>query len=210
MDLKILSIVKSHTPGFCNVVISDGTSFHCSNDLAIKYNIYKGRIVNSELIALLQKEQKIYNLKQAAYNYASYKKRTEHQVNEKLLSKGFTNGEILIAIEFLKKFDLLDDEKFANDFVRYYKQQKKAGKSRIISELLKRGVAKDISLKAYMENTTDTENYLLAIEAAQKKLKSIRSRPVEKQKSSISAYLARQGFDWDTIRSVMKEVLGKE
>jgi regulatory protein len=62
----------------------------------------------------IRQQQDIINAKQAAYNYAAYKPRTEFQVRKRLKERGYEDNLVWEAIEFIKKFDLLDDELFAS------------------------------------------------------------------------------------------------
>lgn len=56
--------------------------------------------------------------KQVAYNYATYTTRTEQQVVEKLWKNGFREEIIQMAIEFVKGYKLIDDEKYVALFIQ--------------------------------------------------------------------------------------------
>ena len=75
----------------------------------------KGKTLN--VIRLTKKEQKIYLVKQTAFNFVSYKPRTEKQIRQKLRDKGYEKEEADLAIEFLIKFDFVDDAKYAKQFI---------------------------------------------------------------------------------------------
>ena len=76
--------------------------------------------------------------------------RTEHQLREKLRASDYPDDVIEEAIEYVKSFHYLDDERYAENFTRY----KKEGMSRqqIKQKLMLKGVSRDI-----VENAIDEE-----------------------------------------------------
>mgnify|MGYP001024004460 FL=1 len=83
----IVSIVKVKRADKCQVQFDNGDFFVCSMDIVLKYKLSKGFDIDDELLNELIKEQRIIEVKQSAYNYASYKPRKTQQVIKKLKSK---------------------------------------------------------------------------------------------------------------------------
>ena len=114
----ITSIVQRKNSSKCKIFFNDESSIECSLDLIIKYRLVKNSIIDEKLENAILKEQNIFDIKQTALNYASYKPRTNFQVKNKLKEKGFNSSEIQIAIDFLTEFNLLNDEKYAKIFIK--------------------------------------------------------------------------------------------
>lgn len=206
--MKIKAVFKKkRTAKFC-LVTENEDFFDISEDLIVQYSIRRGRELSEELFAEIKKKQRIIDVKQAAYNYASYKPRSIRQVEDKLKLMKFDSEEISIAKNFLIDFDLLDDEKFAASYIESYLKRKSVGSSKIYQELLKKGINKDTAKNALAEHFPEDNKKELAIEAAEKKMRMLRSKPPEKQKNSLIAYLQRQGFDWNTIRETIQKYFG--
>lgn len=201
----ITSIVQKKKSSKCKIYFIDESSFECSLDLVVKYALGKNKVIDDKLEKKILSEQRVFDIKQTALNYASYKKRTNFQVKNKLREKGFNSSEIKIAIEFLKEFNLIDDEIYAKNFINDYLQRKPCGKNKLSQELYKRGIPKDLIEKSIEKYFPDDMTYSLANKAAEKKLGAISYKSIEKQKMSLISFLQRQGFHWDIIKKILEK-----
>lgn len=68
--------------------------------------------------------------------------RTEHQLREKLAKGEYPQECIDSAVEYVKKYRYLDDERFASSYVRYH--QEKLSRQQLSVKLSQKGVSKDI------------------------------------------------------------------
>ncbi len=207
---KVISIRKIKRKPRCRLTLDSGDFYDISLDLVVKFKLQKNQyLAQSELDDIIS-EQKVIECKQAAYAYASYKPRTIRQVKDKLSRKGFDDTQIRSAIDFLTEFNLLDDKKFAENFVRNTLRRKAVGKFKIISLLQQKGIGKDIAADAVEAVFPHDETFDMALEAARKKLHSIAKKEKNKQKTSIISFLKNRGFDWDTIRRVNEELFRED
>jgi len=200
---KITSIVQRKNSSKCKIFFNDESSIECSLDLIIKYNLGKNSIINDKLENAILKEQNIFDIKQTALNYASYKPRTNFQVKNKLKEKGFNSSEIQIAIDFLTEFNLLNDEKYAKIFIKDYLLKKPCGKNKLKQELYKRGISKNLIEDSVNKYFPDNKTMDLAKKASEKKLRTISYKPIDKQKKSLISFLQRQGFNWNIIKEML-------
>jgi len=205
-ELKIISVKSKKNGQSCVIYLNDGETFECSYDLILKYKLGNGSIISPDLLQELKKEQRILMVKQTAFNFVSYKPRTEKQIRQKLRDKGYEKEEADLAIEFLIKFELVDDIKYAKLFISDFLKRKSSGKSKLISELIKKGIEKSTAQEAIDEYYPHAEDFEIALKATNKKLRIIRHKPKEKQKESLIRFLQSSGFDWDLIRKVLKEI----
>jgi regulatory protein len=174
-----------------------------SLDLIMKYQLKKDMLFEESIKEKIIQEQRIINVKQAAYNFACYKQRTRKQVITKLKEKNFESSEISIAIDFLDEFKLLNDEKYAQLFAKEYINRKKCGEKKVYMELLKRGIEKQLAEKTINDIFPQDDKFDLALTNAKKKINMIKSKPLEKQKQLLISHLQRNGFDWDIIKKVL-------
>lgn len=205
-ELKIISVKSKKNGQSCIICLSDGEILESSYDLVLKYKLGNNSIITTDLLLELKKEQRIFDAKQSAYNYVSYKPRTERQIRQKLRDKGYEKEESDLAIEFLIKFDLVDDERYAKQFISDFLKRKSSGKSKLLSELISKGIDKSLAQQSLEEFYPHRESLEIALKAANKKLRLIRHKPKEKQKESLIRFLQSAGFDWDLIRNVLKEI----
>lgn len=201
--LKIKNVKKKRYSHDCFVNFTNGKSEVIAMDLALKYNLSKNRkLSENELNKILAENRKI-KVKQVAYKYANYKPRTEQQIIQKLKQKEFNDTEISIAIRFLKEFNLIDDDKYAENFLNELIKRKPSGKKVIKAELRKKGIDSDLADMTLDNYFPIDEVNDMAIQAAEKKMRIIRHKPEEKQKQSLINFLQRRGFTWETIKSIL-------
>lgn len=206
MNLIIKSVSLHKNKRVCIVNLSSDETISLSPDLIVRHGLSKGRAIDDDELTIILREQRIIEIKSAAYNFASYKPRTESQVRQKLKEKGFEIEESDTAINFLYEFDLLDDERFCRQFIQNYLIKKAAGKQKIYFELLKKGIDKSMAANAIEEFFPEDDSYHLALKAAEKKMRMLERKPPEKRKTLMAAYLQRQGFDYTLIRKLVNEL----
>lgn len=68
--------------------------------------------------------------------------RTEHQLREKLAKGEYPQECIDAAVEYVKRYRYLDDERFAFSYVRYH--QEKLSRQQLSVKLSQKGVSRDI------------------------------------------------------------------
>ncbi len=170
----------------------------------MKYSLRKGIDLSDELLKKIETEQNRMSAKQAAFKFASYKPRTCKQVEDKLREK-YDYEIIEDTIAFLEEFDLLDDRKYAEMFIKDFIERKPSGKPRLRQELFRKGVSSVIVEETLEKLFPEEESINLARRAAEKKLRAVSYKPLEKQKSSLVSYLQRQGFSYEVIKAVLEE-----
>ena len=196
----IISIVGKRNTDSCYVNLSNGESILCNIDLVAKYYLSKGKAMSEELHNQIVADQRLIEVKKAAYRFATYKPRTRHQIADKLKIKGFEKREIDYGIEFLMQLGIVYDAKYAMDFVRNKTKLKSYGVTRIKIELRKAGVRDELIESAVLAEYPSENALELAIQAGTKKLRMLQNKPIDKQKNSMTQFLVRQGFLWDIIK----------
>ena len=203
---KIVKIMKKQGFNNCIIIFDDDTYQKVNLDLIFKYGLNKDKLIPFQTLSHVEEEQSIIDAKQAAYNYAAYKPRTEKQIITKLTEKHFSDKVIQIVIDFLKQFNLIDDEKFAASFIKSVLVKKNVGIRKAEIELIKRGVDKNLALKSLDEYYPYNLTKELAIKAAEKKLRIYEKYPIPKRKQLMFGHLMRNGFDQSTIKHVIDEL----
>ena len=83
---------------------------------------------------------------------------------------------------------------------REFRQKSKRA---IASELRRKGIEEEI-IQEVLSETSDVENVRLI---AEKKVKSLRQENRTKARLKLGNFLGRRGFNWETIRAVVDELL---
>ena len=127
--------------------------------------------------------------------------KTEADLRAGLERAGFSEPAVQEALEYVKSYGYVDDQRYAEKYVEYNKERKSRQKIRY--ELKIKGVASEYIDQA-LENCEDFDEIALIRRALAKKWKS-EERPNEKELNKLFGYLSRQGFSSRDIWHVMKE-----
>ena len=84
------------------------------------------------------------NSRDYALRLIEFRDRTEKELREKLVAKGYIEEQIEDTIEFLKNYGYIDDGRYASHFTQDAINLKKWGKIRIRTELLRKGIDREI------------------------------------------------------------------
>lgn len=125
---------------------------------------------------------------------------------EKLRLKDFDEKEIREAIERLEFLGFLDDNRYAENLVREYREFRKYGRQRIIMKLREKKIPDEIIDCQVVNLTRDTEGEA-ATELVKKYLKKVRNLPKEKIYNRALGFLMRRGYNYDIAKSALQKEL---
>lgn len=127
--------------------------------------------------------------------------RSEKEIRNKILKKGYSEEECEEAVKFCREYGYLNDERFAEHFVHDATRLKKLGKARIAMELRQKGIDEDIAREALEE--ADDEREILMNEMKRRFADADFSD--KKVKNKVLGYFARRGFKMRDIFYAMNE-----
>ncbi len=155
-----------------------------------------------------------------AIRFLSYRPRSEKEVRDNLLKKKASSEIIEQVIRWLKEQRFLNDEEFARWWVEQRTSFKPKGARIIKLELKQKGIAQDIIEAAFSHAETEEQVHLgmakdaivrneldVAKEIVKKKLHKYKHLPKFEIYQKLGSHLARRGFDWDSIKSSIDDVL---
>lgn len=149
-------------------------------------------------------EEEIRSARKKALQLLERMDRTESGLREKLAGSGFSPEAVQDALSYVKSFGYVDDERYAGNFVRM--KGSMWGKNRIVNELYKRGISRDLACRAFeeacMEGEVNVEDTLL--ELIRRKCPNGPSD--EKEKRRLFGFLARRGFSPGEIFKALQEL----
>jgi regulatory protein len=158
---------------------------------------------------LIKENQKFF-IKKKAYDYLGKRIHSAYELRIKLLRKKSDSGLINEAIDDLRNGNYLDDTKFAEVFIEEKIRLKSLGKTKLKSELIKRGISADIISSVLLEKTpNEADEFELAYRLAEKKYNSLKNRNLEKAKlvQKIYSFLLSKGYNFDVSMKVVDKIL---
>ncbi len=131
-----------------------------------------------------------------ALNILNRRDYTEFEMLSKLNNRGFEKDVIDNTIKYLKEKKLIDDERYADNFI-YFKLKNGYGKKRIEYELKKKGIDGNIINKYLQE--VDEGSFIK--EVFEKKLTTLKNS--RNKKSKLYSFLVRRGYGYDLINEIL-------
>lgn len=128
--------------------------------------------------------------------------RASAEIVKKLQGQGYSLVAVQAAIDRLTKAGLLEDRRFALDYIK--RNGRKRGAGRIRFELTQKGVANEL-IDELMQERDEDEELNAAIKLAEKQF-SKRYDDIRVQYQRSFAALARRGFSPDVVRKALEAV----
>ena len=167
----------------------------------------KGLELTSELERQLRAEDRRVVFKQKAYRFATYKPRTERQLETHLVKIGCVPEEISVLMTWLREFRLVDDHAYAERFVAAAKDRKPLSRNAARATLLRKGLDSSIVDTIIDAEYSDDVSIDAARKVAEKKARVIRASSDDERKQKLIRFMQYRGFSWDVIRVVVDDAL---
>jgi len=159
--------------------------------------------------------ERFYN---KALEFLSYRTRSEKEVRDRLKLK-IQKSKCKIAdqnskliddiIEKLKKKKFINDEEFARQWIESRLRFKQRSLRLIKLELKQKGIDPEIIDKMINDEGLMINDVDSAKKLVEKKIERFRNLPEQEIYQKLGRYLASKGFNWDTIKKSIDEILGK-
>ena len=137
----------------------------------------------------------------AAMNLLSRREHSTRELRDKLLARGYEDGEIAPALEHLSQEGLLSDERFVESFV-HSRMQRGSGPVKIRAELRQRGVV-DSLVEAYLDERDKI--WIENGEAVRHKKFGCELPGDFKERARQARFLQYRGFTSEQIRRVLQD-----
>lgn len=161
-----------------------------------------GQKLSDEDIAELKAADTLEKAQQRAVNFIAYRPRTEREVRLRLKKAGADEETINSVVARVKDAGLLDDEAFGKAWVESRLRANPRSRRMLAWELRQKGVGDD-DVQAALEDVNDEE---AAFRAAQKRWPKVKALEPRERKRKLMEFLSRNGFDYQTIESVIARV----
>ena len=196
--MKTITDLKPQAKNKKRVSVYLDGAYYCGLDLAtaVKNRLKIGSVIDEQKIIEIQMESELQSCFDYAITLISATVKTEREIAERLVRKGYLPEICKSAVEKLKSYGYIDDGDYAKRFVSSHSKTK--GKRLIGLQLRQKGVSADEIENALssIENQSET-----AKKVAEKYLKNkqIDSKILQK----CYKYLLSKGFDYDDAKSAI-------
>ncbi|WP_299102509.1 regulatory protein RecX [uncultured Winogradskyella sp.] len=139
-------------------------------------------------------------------SYCAYQERCHKEVRQKLRDMRMIPEAIDVILVHLIEHNFLNEERFAQAFVRGKFRIKKWGKNRLVRELKQREISKYSIDNALKEIDLD-DYYQTLDELTQKRIAQVKENNVFKKKKKVADYLLYRGWESHLIYEKLNEHL---
>lgn len=189
-----------------NVFINDDFAFACSADLVYYYNLEKGKIVDLDLLKDVLAEDNYIKCKSYALRIIERSYKSEKEMAEKLLARDYDEKTIARIIDFLKEYNFINDEKYAEMFIK--DKSISIGRNKIRYMLKRKGIEDSLIENKLTILEEDVEEQS-ALKLAQKKLDILKKSEanIKNIYKKIGDYLISKGYNFDVVTSTLNKVM---
>lgn len=181
-----------------------------SAGLAFFIRISYLKVVSPEEIVLNaefegQEEQDIidagmcYAAEMKAVEYLARAEQCRFRLTQKLLQKKYEKQYVSRALDYLEYKNYLNDARFAEFWLNGRKINHSEGRTKLLAELMSRGIAKDVAQVALENFFSQNSEYELCRRAYEKCLRE------KKDPDRTVRTLMTNGFSYSMIKKIMKE-----
>ena len=141
-------------------------------------------------------------VRECALALLEFRDRTERELRQKLKEREYSAEEINETVLFLKEYRYLDDEAYADRYIRSCAARK--SRRQIRADLERKGVSREIIDLQLQEKTVDEDSQIRKLLQKKGYVPGKRLEPAEYRR--IMGALGRRGFSGEAIRKAMESM----
>lgn len=197
--MKIEKLTQSkNVPDRWYLELENGETLKVGIAQIADFSLFTGRELTDDELDALRASSSESNAKARALRIIGTRQMSRREITDRLRRKGETEENAESAADWLERIGAVDDAEYAACIVRHY-SQRGYGEGRIRSELMRRGVPRELWDEALSERISDTD----ALD------RLIKSRlhggaPDKKELKKLTDALLRRGYNWDEIKEALE------
>jgi regulatory protein len=192
--------IQKHHPNRVNVYLDNEYSFGLSRITAAWLQV--GQELSPTKIAKLQAEDAREVAYIQALRFLDYRPRSRAEVQRNLERHAVPSDVINDVFKRLERSGLVNDERFAQDWVENRSEFRPRSRRALAFELHQRGLD-DSSIEKALEGLNEET---MAYQAALKQSRRYSDLPFRDFNNKLGSFLARRGFSYDVIKQVVARV----
>lgn len=168
-----------------------------------KYHIEKDKEIAEAVYSELMEKVLPKRAKLRSMNLLQSREYTEKQLKDKLLQGGYPETIAKEALDYVKSYHYIDDNRYAATYIEYHADNK--SRQRIIQDLMRKGISKECIEKEWQraERLGVSVNEEKMIWEILEKKNYVDKEADMKERQKMYAFLLRKGFSCEKIRKVM-------
>ena len=185
-----------------------GFAFGVNLNVVAKFMLREGMVLTEEQVKQIETGEVRQECFDQAMGYIEGRLHSRKELHRKLMRREYGEGIINGVLDDLERLGYVDDARFAQTKALSAAQYKQHGRRRAYMELLKSGVKSDVADKALNDVYEQHDSLSVVRELARKKAGSLKRLDPQVARRRLVGMLQRRGFDYESIKPVVDEVLG--
>lgn len=218
MKVTLVEPQKKNPKRF-NIFFDGQFAFGADEDTIVEQRLVVGKEIPRENLEKLLFEVEVGKLMEKVYGQLNVRLRSEKEIRDFLKRLGFKRklkdqdeiSEVVVEslIDKLKSKDLINDSRFATEWIEARRKSKNKGLQALKAELFQKGIDRGI-ISAQLSMINEESEESLAKQALAKKIRSWRHLPELEFKQKALQFLMRRGFDYTLSKEVVEKVSKEE
>ncbi|KAB2846694.1 MAG: regulatory protein RecX [Melioribacteraceae bacterium] len=188
--------------------------FDDDSNILLNYNVFidsmlrRNDEVDQNFIEKLSTKNELYKIKHSALNFLGRRSHSKRELYQKITKKGFDKILCNKVLDELNEINLINDIEFAEKYAEEKIKRGKSGINKIKSELIKKGINKNIIEKIELKHKTSDEILDNIFSIASRKLELLKKKETDKRNLKIKLYthLLGKGFTSEQVSEVLNKI----
>ncbi len=192
-----------------NIYINDEFAFACSAELVYTHSLSKDKIIEKDSLEEIVNEDNYIKCKNTSLKMIEKSYKTEKQITDKLIERGYDEKVVERTKEFLKQYDFINDNKYAQMYIK--DKVNSQGRNKIKYTLINKGISEEIiNEKLCYINKESEESSALKLAEKKYNLLIKSEQDIRNINKKLREYLIRKGYNLDIVQSVLNQVVKQD
>jgi regulatory protein len=134
----ITKLEASSSEDRINIYIDEKFSMSVKDEIVYSLYIRKGQSIDEDRLKEIVEEENYMKAKSKALHILKFSSKSEKEIIDRLKKNEFEDKTIGRVLEFLKKYDFINDNRLAKNIIKSKVNSKKLGKNRVKRDLYKK------------------------------------------------------------------------
>ncbi len=192
-----------------NIYLDGQFAFGCNLNVVARFRLVEGMDLTTETVTEIQQGEVRQECLDKALRLLESRLHSRAELSRKLKRHEYGDPVIEGVLDDLTRMGYVDDERFAKTKALTVAEHRHHGRRRAYIELMKSGIKGEVAQRALEDVYSKTDSSAMARQIATKQAPRLRNLDRAVGRRRLIGLLQRRGFDFDTIRPIVEEVLGK-
>jgi regulatory protein len=206
-NFVITGLESAKPKGWFDLVVEGKPPFLVDSETIFRHSLKVGDEISEQSLAKIRTEADVAWLKAKGMAILSLRMLSERDMRQKLTEEGRPKPVREDVIFQLKRYGLIDDVKYAGNFVHTQIARGPKSKLYLKAKLREKGIADEIANQAIEAEFAGIDETAAVRAIAEKKYKSVKYLPAQKARVRVINFLRGRGFSWETIRKAITDLI---